>query len=180
MRAFVAVWMLALMVCSAPASAIQRPEVPPPPRPAENIVHLTEAEVIAQLPPRERQMVLGQTEPRDRFEVLLDVSELRLADIGAKVDAGAPSVTPELLLYESVVRVTDELLRKPSTGIGARDKRFKKLERRLGRQLSLLKALVPSLSSDDQATGASVVANITRIRNSALESALDANVLNEP
>lgn len=172
--------LLLFVVPVATAAQDQHPEIAPPPRPSENFIHMTEAEVIAQLPARERQMVQQQTAPRDRFDVLLDVSDLRLADVGAKLDAGAPSVAQELLLYEAVVRVADEILRKPATGIVPRDKRFKKFERRLGRQLTLLKALTPELRPDDATTGSAVIATVTRIRNTALESALDSDMLTEP
>jgi hypothetical protein len=166
---------LLVAVLAGPAPAQQQSDIPPPP--PENFVPVTEAEVLAKLPERERALVQHETDPKARFDALLDVSDLRLADVGAKLDAHAPSLTDALVLYESVLRVADQLIRSPQARTAERDKRFKRFERRLGKQLPVLKAIVDALAYQDSTTGAAVLATVQRLRAAALDSALGVEIL---
>jgi hypothetical protein len=175
-RAAAAAVLLAFMSALAPARQDQ--DIPPPP--PENFAPVTEAEVLARLPERERAMVASSASPRDRFERFVEVSELRLADIGSKLDARAPSVVESLLLYEAVIRVADQLLRSKEAKVPPRDKRFKRFERQLGRQISMLAAVMGQLSYEDSPTGTAVLATARRLRVAALNSALDVEILTAP
>jgi hypothetical protein len=175
-RAVVAALLLA--VASAAVPARQGPDIPPPP--PENFAPVTEADVLARLPDRERAMVASGANPRDRFERFVEVSELRLADVGAKLDSRAPSVVEPLLLYEAVIRVADQVLRSKEARIPPRDKRFKRFERQLGRQISLLESMLDELSYEDSPTGTAVLETARRLRVAALNSALDVEILNAP
>jgi hypothetical protein len=175
-RAAVAAVLLAFVTATAPARQFQ--DIPPPP--PDNFAPVTEADVLARLPDRERAMVTSGASPRDRFERLVEVSELRLADIGTKLDARAPSVVDALLLYEAVIRVADQLLRSKEAKVPPRDKRFKRFERQLGRQISMLEPMLAELSYDETPTGAAVLATARRLRVAALNSALDVEILSAP
>ena len=176
--AVVAFVVLALM--SVAAGARQDPGITPPPPPPENFVPVTEADVLARLPERERAIVVRDSMPRDRFERFVEVSELRLADLGAKLDAHAPSVVESLLLYEAVIRVADQVLRSKEAKVPPRDKRFKRFERQLGRQIGMLESMLDELSYEDGPTGAAVLATARRLRAAALNSALDVDILEAP
>jgi hypothetical protein len=167
--------LLALFAGDAVAS---QQDIPPPP--PENFVRMTESEVLAQLPERERGMVEREQSARDKFEALLDVSELRLADLEHRVTEGARPYVPTLLLYEAVVLAANDRLRSPEAGVKPRDKRYKEFERRLNRQLGILKAVVAALPYTDASTGEAVVGTVTKVRAAALDSALDVNILSEP
>lgn len=173
------VLLLAALSASGSASSAQKPapDVPPPPPPVEDFVALTEPEVLAKLPERERAMVERSPAPRDRFEALLEVSDLRLADVGSKLDAHVPSVSDSLLLYRAVVLAADRRLRSPEAKVEPRDKRFKNFERHLNKQLALLRALTTELPANDIDTGTAVTETVKRLRVAALHSALDSNVL---
>jgi len=175
----VAVCFVVVATTLAPVAARQQ-DVPPPPPPADNFAPVTEAEVLAKLPERERAIVTAQTDPRERFTALLDVSDLRLADIGARVDAHEAPIAASLLLYESVLRVADQVIRSPATRVAARDKRFKQFEKRLGKQISVLKPLVDELSYQDSTTGTAVLQTVQRLRVTALNSALGVDILAPP
>jgi hypothetical protein len=122
-------------------------------------------------------MVERSPAPRDRFEALLEVSDLRLADVGSKLDAHAASISDALLLYRAVVIAADRRLRSPEANVAPRDKRYKVFERRLNKQLALLKSLSADLSANDIDTGTAVTETVKRLRVAALHSALDSNVL---
>jgi hypothetical protein len=162
------------------APARQNPDLTPPPPPPENFTPVTEAEVLAKLPERERQLVLKESDPKERFDRLLDVSDLRLAEVGARVDSRSGGVAPSLLLYEAVLRVADQVIRDPKTKAEPRDKRFKRFERRLSKQLPILQAVATELSYQDSSTGAAVVETVKRLRAAALNSALDVDILAPP
>jgi len=166
---------LIISVLASPALAQQQNDIPPPP--PDNFAPVTEAEVLAKLPERERQIVQHESDPKNRFDKLLDISDLRLADVGAKLDAHAPSVADSLVLYESVLRVADQLIRSPQAKAAERDKKFKRFERRLGKQLPVLRAIVDALPYNDSSTGAAVLATVQRLRASALDSALGVEIL---
>jgi hypothetical protein len=170
---------VAAALSARPGLARPQQDIPPPP-PPDNFAPVTEAEVLAKLPERERAIVVHETDPRDRFLALLDVSDLRLADVGAKLDAHTGPVAPSLLLYESVVRVADQLVRSPASRAEPRDKRYKQFEKRLGKQLSLLTAIVDDLSYQDSTTGAAVLQTVKRVRAAALNSALGVDILAPP
>ena len=177
-RAVVASIVLALASAAAPAR--QRPDITPPPPPPENFVPVTEADVLARLPDRERALVASETAPRDRFERYVEISDLRLDDVGARLDAQAASVVEPLLLYEAVIRVADQLLRSKEARVPPRDKRFKRFERRLGKQIALLESMVAEMSYEDSPTGAAVLATAKRLKAAALNSALDVDILEAP
>jgi len=166
---------LAILALAGSALAQQQSDIPPPP--PDNFVPVTEAEVLAKLPERERMLVQHETDPKDRFDALLDVSDLRLADVGAKLDAHAPSVADSLVLYESVLRVADQLIRSPQAKAAERDKKFKRFERRLGKQLPVLRAIVDALTYNDSTTGAAVLTTDEHLRAAALDSALGVEIL---
>jgi hypothetical protein len=171
---------VAAAALAAPAGARQNPDVTPPPPPPDNFTPVTEAEVLAKLPDRERALVANETNARDRFMALLDVSDLRLAECSTKFDAHAESVAPALLLYESVLRVADQLIRSPAARVEERDKRYKQFEKRLAKQLQVLKPLVAELSYRDSTTGAAVLQTVQRLRATALNSALGVDILAPP
>jgi len=156
------------------------PDVSPPPPPAENFLRLTEAEFLARLPDRERAMVESAANPRAKVEALIQVSELRLAAIAARLDVRAASVRDELLLFDASLRATDNRLRAPESKVAPRDKLYKRFERCLTRQRSFLRAIVNELPANDVPTGNAVMAVVERLRVSALNSALDATVLVPP
>lgn len=170
----------AALAAPAAAAVLQGGQDTPPPPPAENFAPVTEAEVLAKLPEKERALVTARTDPRERFDALLDVSDLRLADVASQIDAHAASVSPSLLLYDSVVRLADQLIRDPASRMPARDKRFKQFEKRLGKQLSRLKQLVADLPYRDTNTGAATVQTVERVRAAALNSALGVDILAPP
>jgi len=176
------VLLLAALSASVHASSAQRqaPDVPAPPPPVEDFVTLTEPEVLAKLPERERAMVERSPAARDKFEALLEVSDLQLADIGSKLDAHVPSVSDSLLLYRAVVIAADRRLRSPEAKVEPRDKRYKNFERRLNKQLALLRAFFTELPANDVDTGTAVTETVKRLRVAALHSALDSNVLDGP
>jgi hypothetical protein len=176
--ALIATVVLALV--SAAAAAGQQPDITPPPPPPENFTPVSIADVLARLPERERAMVAEKGSARDRFERLVEVSDLRLADVGAQLDARAPSVVEGLLLYEAVIRVADQTLRSDEAKVPPRDKRFKRFERRLGRQISTLQSMLDELSYEDSPTGAAVLETARRLRAAALNSALDVDILEAP
>lgn len=165
---------------AAGAAAGQRPDVPPPPPPAENFVRLSEAEILTRLPERERERVEREQGARDKFEALLDVSDERLDDLGDRIDAGAGSLSDGLILYQSILLAADDRLRSPEANVKPRDKRFKKFERELNKQLGLLRAIVADLPYEDAATGVAVLETVERLRAAALNSALDVDILSTP
>ena len=176
------VLLLAALSASANASPARRqsPDVPPPPPPVEDFVTFTEPEILAKLPERERALVERSPAPRDRFDALLEVSDLRLADVGTKLDAHAASVADSLLLYRAVVIAADRRLRSPEAKVEPRDKRFKNFERHLNKHLSLLRAFSSELPANDVDTGVAVTETVKRLRVAALHSALDSHVLDGP
>lgn len=156
------------------------PDVPVPPPPSETFLRLTETELLARLPERERSFVEAAKEPRQRFEKLLDVSDMRLGAIGLELDRGAESVRDALLLYDATLRITERRLRAPETKAGPRDKLYKRLERRLSKQKLIFDSIVAGLRPDDLPTGLSVANTLESIRIRALNSALDAEILATP
>lgn len=172
-----------VLTCSIAAMAQAQqgtPDVPVPPPPSETFVRLTEAELIARLPQRERALVEAVRDPRGRFDKLLDVSDLRLAAIAFEVDRGAESVRELLLLYDATLRITEKRLRAPETKAAPRDKLFKRLERRLAKQKLIYSSIVTSLRVDDAPTGQAVENTLESIRIRALNSAMDADILETP
>lgn len=179
-RLVVASLVLALSCAAVSAQQGVPPDVSPPPPPPETFVPVTETEVLGQLPAREREMVQKEDDPKDRFDAWLDVSDLRLADAGAKLDGGSASVAEALLLYDSVLRVADQVLRSPEARAKPRDKHYKRFERRLNKQLSVLTPLVSELSVADTPTGEAVLETVKRLRTEALNSALGVDILSNP
>jgi hypothetical protein len=170
-------------VLSGDAGALPQqgpPEVPVPPPPSETFMRLTEAELIARLPERERMLIDAVRDPRQRFDKLLDVSDMRLAAVGLELDRGVGSVRDELLLYDATLRLAEARLRAPETRAAPRDKLFKRLERRLAKQKLVFDSILDSLRADDLPTGQSVANTIESIRIRALNSALDSEVLVTP
>lgn len=154
--------------------------MPVPPPPSETFLKLTEAELLARLPERERALVEAVRDPRQRFDKLLDVSDMRLAAVGLELDRGVGSVRDELLLYDATLRITEAQLRAPATKAPPRDKLYKRLERRLAKQKLIFESILDSLRADDLPTGQSVANTIETIRIRALNSALDSEVLVTP
>ena len=156
------------------------PDVPVPPQPSETFVKMTEAELLAKLPERERSLVEAVRDPRGRFDKLLDVSDMRLAALGVELDRGSDSVRDALLLYDATLRIAERRLRAPETKAAPRDKLYKRFERRLAKQKPVLRSIVDDLRPDDALTGQSVWISVEAIRIRALNSALDAEVLESP
>lgn len=170
-------------VLSGDAGALPQqgpPEVAVPPPPSETFMRLTEAELLVRLPERERILIDAVRDPRQRFDKLLDVSDMRLAAVGLELDRGVGSVRDELLLYDATLRLTEARLRAPETKAAPRDKLYKRLERRLAKQKLLFDSILDSLRADDLPTGQSVANTIESIRIRALNSALDTEVLVTP
>jgi|CXWL01.1.fsa_nt_gi hypothetical protein len=171
----------AVLVGDAGARLQQEPpDVAVPPPPSETFVKLTEAELLARLPERERALVEAVRDPRQRFDKLLDVSDMRLAAVGLELDRGVGSVRDELLLYDATLRLTEAQLRAPETRAAPRDKLYKRLERRLAKQKLVFDSILDSLRADDLPTGQSVANTVESIRIRALNSALDSEVLETP
>ena len=168
---------LVLALASAAVPARQGPDIAPPPPPPENFTPVSEADLLPRLPERERAMVASQASPRGRFERLLEVSDLRLADVGAQLDANSRSVVEPLLLYEAVIRVADQVLRSKEARVPPRDKRFKQFERRLGKQIATLESMLDELTFEDSTTGSAVLSTARRLRVNAINSALDVDIL---
>ncbi len=156
------------------------PDVPIPPPPSETFVRLTEAELIRKLPEREQALIVNVRDSRDRFDKLLDISDLRLAAIGFELDRNAGPVRDLLLLYDATLRLADKRLRSSETNAGPRDKLYKRLERRLSKQKLIFDAILSELRPDDTPTGQSVSNTLESIRVRALNSALDADILETP
>lgn len=170
-------------VLSGDAGALPQqgpPEVAVPPPPSETFVRLTEAELLVRLPERERMLIDPVRDPRQRFDKMLDVSDMRLAAVGLELDRGVGSVRDELLLYDATLRLTEARLRAPETKAAPRDKLYKRLERRLSKQKLIFDSILDSLRADDLPTGQSVANTIESIRIRALNSALDTEVLVTP
>ena len=169
-----------LVVDADPRLRQEPPDVPVPPPPSETFLRLTEAELLARLPERERALIEAVRDPRQRFDKLLDVSDMRLAAVGLELDRGVGSVRDELLLYDATLRITESQLRAPGTKAAPRDKLYKRLERRLAKQKLVFDSILDSLRADDLPTGQSVANTIESIRIRALNSALDTEVLVTP
>lgn len=177
----VSIALVALLGLDGSASQQQgTPDVPVPPPPSETFLRLTEAELIARLPERERALVEPVRDPKERFDRLLDVSDMRLSAISIELDRGVESVRDLLLLYDATLRIAEKRLRAPETKAQKRDKLFKRLERRLSKQKVIFDSIVDALRPDDMPTGLSVANTLESIRIRALNSALDADVLETP
>ncbi len=167
-----------VLLASVAAAQQQNDQIVPPPPPAENFAPVTEAEILAKLPDRERALVERETDPKSRFDAYLAVSDMRLAEIGTRLSARTGPVLDALLLYEGVLRVADQLIRSPQAKAPPRDKRYKQFERRLTKQLTVLKPLVSELSYDESTTGSAILETVQRLRVAALNTALDSEILN--
>jgi hypothetical protein len=169
----------AALAAAGPASA-QGPQIEPP-APPNLYTSLTEAELVAQLPERERTHCDARRDPRDRYEALLAAADSLLAR--AQVEAQAQgAVASTLQLYEAVVMAADRRLRSPEAAVKPRDRLFKRYERRLADHLKALKPIVATLAHQEFDTGTAVAATVARLRVGALNSALDIddNILQVP
>jgi hypothetical protein len=164
----------ALALLAAPAPARQAGVPPPPPVEEPNILlGLADADLYARLPETHRDLIKSQTEPRARFNTLLDASDALLADARARFDADQRGALNALFMYEAVLRCADRQLRCPEAKVPPRDKLFKKFERRLTSQVGALKALQNLVGLGDVDAAKSVGDSVTRLRIAALNSALD-------
>lgn len=175
-RGLVAIFVMSVVASMAVAQQQNDQGIPPPP--AENFAPVTEAEILAKLPDRERALIERETDLKARFDAYLTVSDLRLAEIGTRLSARTGPVLDALLLYEGVLRVADQLIRSPQAKAPPRDKRYKQFERKLTKQLSTLKPLVSELSYDESTTGSAILETVKRLRAAALNTALDSEILN--
>jgi hypothetical protein len=166
---------VAAVTLLAGATPAQSPELPPPPPVVEHniLLGLPEAELLSRLPETQRTMVSTQSNPRGRFNVLLDASDALLADAKTRFDGDQRGALNALFLYEAVLVCADKCLRSTEAKVPPRDKLFKKFERRLSAQTNALRTVQNLVALGDAAAARSVGDAVTRLRIAALNSALD-------